>query len=377
MVRWPVPPDPPAVPLRLLGLLLLTGCVSGPLVPVQDLDPRPDAVLQRAGGLGLADSVRYVIHVSADGLRPDAVERLGSALPAFTRLRTEGAWTHDARTDVDYRNTLPNHTAQLTGRPVLGPDGHGWTGNRDPAPGETLHSNRGTYVASVFDAAHDAGLQTAAYVSKSKFSLFDDSYGPAHGARDTTGADDGRDKIDRFLFDSDTERLTAALAEDLARDPAAYTFVHLRDPDAAGHWHRWSMRRGSRYLRAVQAVDSRLGVILDVVESDPRLRGRTVLVVTADHGGSGRTHIRDREENYTVPFYVWGPGIGTADLYDLNPERQDPGDAQVPFDAVRQPVRNGDAANLSLALLGLGPVPGSTIGVVPPRVRPDSALTSR
>ena len=365
------------MPLRLLLLLAVAvpagvaGCVSGPLAPLQDLDPRPDAVRQRAGGLGLADSVRYVVHVSADGLRPDAVERLGPALPAFTRLRTEGAWTHDARTDVDFRNTLPNHSAQLTGRPVLGPDGHGWTGNRTPGRGVTLHSNRGAYVASVFDVVHDAGLRTAAYVSKSKFSLFDASYGPEHGAPDVTGADDGRDKIDRFVFDADTEPLVAALADELRRDPAAYTFVHLRDPDAAGHRYRWSVRSGSRYLGAVRAVDARLAVILEVIESDPQLRGRTALVVTADHGGSGRFHGRDREEHFTVPLYVWGPGIDAADLYALNPGRQDPGDAQVPFDAARQPVRNGDAANLSLALLGLGPVPGSTIGVVPLRVRAD------
>ena len=345
-----------------VALLVVAGCALGSIAPILDLEPRPGATAERPGGLGAADSVRYVIHVSVDGLRPDAVERLGAALPAFVRLRTEGVWTHNARTDPDYSITLPNHAAQLTGRPVVGPSGHGWTENVDPATGVTLHSNKGAYVASVFDGVHDAGRATAAYVSKSKFSLFHVSYDATHGAPDTTGADDGRDKIDRFVYQADTQSLVAELVADLGDDPAAYTFVHLRDPDAAGHVWTWNVRSGSRYMRAVRRSDARIGEILDAVESDARLVGRTAVIVTADHGGSARHHRADRPLHYTVPFYVWGPGIDRADLYALNPEREDPGGARPGFAAERQPVRNGDAANLALALLGLDPVPGSTIG---------------
>ena len=352
------------------ALLIVAGCSIGGLAPVAGLDERPTAVDDRPGGRGVADSVRYVIHVSVDGLRPDAVERLGMKLPAFARLRTESAWTHNARTDYDYSITLPNHTSQLTGRPVLGARGHGWTENVDPATGVTLHTHKGAYVASVFDAAHDAGLQTAAYVSKSKFSLFNVSYDEANGAPDTTGADDGRDKIDRFVYDSDTEDLVAELVADLRGDPAAYTFLHIRDPDATGHVWAWNVRSGSRYMRAVRRSDARIGAILDAVESDDRLVGRTALIVTADHGGSRRHHRADRPQHYTIPFYVWGPGIELADLYAINPDREDPGGERPGFETARQPVRNGDAANLALALLGLDPVPGSTIGLdAPLRVR--------
>ena len=349
----------------LVLLLALAGCVPfGPTAPVAVLPPQPAALAARPGGVGDADSIRYVIHISVDGLRPDAVLRQSpTALPAFARLRVESALTQNARTDVDHRNTLPNHTAQLTGRGVTGPDGHNWTVNVDPAPGVTLHSNKGDYVASVFDVVHDAGLRTAAYVSKSKFSLFDVSYDGTHGAPDATGEDDGRDKIDTFVYVPDTQRLVARLAADLRADPPAYTFVHIRDPDAAGHVWSWSVRSGSRYMRAVQAADARIGEVLALVEGDPRLRGHTAVIVTADHGGTGRDHTPERVEHYTVPFYVWGPGIPSADLYALNPDtRADPGTANVGFDAPLQPVRNGDAADLALDLLGLGPVPGSTIG---------------
>ena len=347
----------------LAAVLLTAGCsVFAPTLGIADLDPRETAVADRPGGLGALGDVRYVIHVSVDGLRPDAVERLGAELPAFVRLRTESAYTHNARTDPDYRLTLPNHTSQLTGRGVVGDAGHAWTANYNPPRNATLHSNKGSYVASVFDVAHDAGLRTAAYVSKPKFSVYKRSY-QASGAPDTTGADDGRAKIDVYRIERDTQSLVAAMRRHHAVHPADYTFVHLRNPDAAGHIYRWSVRRGSRYLRAVRASAARVGEILDLVESDDRMRGRTAVIVTADHGGAGNHHARERLLNYRVPFYVWGPGIGPADLYALNPDHHaDPGDDNPDYDAPRQPVRNGDAANLALRLLGLDPVPGSTIG---------------
>jgi hypothetical protein len=311
--------------------------------------------------------ISHVIHISIDGLRPDAILALGPAnLPHFYRLRAEGAFTDNARSDYDFTVTLPNHTTQLTGRGVLGPDGHNWTKNTDPVSGQTLASNKGSYVAGVYDVAHDHGLRTGHYASKSKFSLFDTTWDAVNGALDLTGPDDGRDKIDVYLYQSDTAELENTLISNMAAQPFQYVFLHLCDPDTTGHSSGWIVSpTTSAYCATIKTMDSRLGQILGLIDTDPQLHGRTAIVLTADHGGSGMDH-EDAAvaANYTVPFYVWGPGVmAGADLYLLNPNnRLDPGADRPTYSAPVQPIRNGEVANVALKLLQLGPVPGSTIG---------------
>lgn len=113
----------------------------------------------------------FVLHFSVDALRSDIIDTLGPEhLPGLFFLREFGAFTHGARTDAGYSVTLPNHTSQLTGRPVDGDLGHGW--NLNYAPAElTLAENRGRYVASVFDVVHDHELRTAMYSGKTKSTL--------------------------------------------------------------------------------------------------------------------------------------------------------------------------------------------------------------
>src|SRR3954462_7812989 len=80
-------------------------------------------------------SAEFVIHVSIDGLRPDPITALGPAqAPNFYKLRREGSFTDNARSDVDFTNTSPNQWGMMTGRPVLGAAGHGWVLNADELP---------------------------------------------------------------------------------------------------------------------------------------------------------------------------------------------------------------------------------------------------
>jgi hypothetical protein len=320
------------------------------------------------GSLAQADGVaKYVIHISVDGAGSGYVQALvdKDMLPNFKRFQTEGACTNHARTDFDYTITLPNHTAMVTGRPVLdkkGPSaaipGHLWIENGEPGD-KTLHSNCKSYVKSTFDVAHDAGLTTAMYASKTKFKLYDQSYNEANGAPDMAAPDNGRDKIDVCVIEEKTELMTSQFIVSLHTKPANYNFVHFRNPDSAGHAHGWG---SPEQVEALRIVDGYLGMIFSAIASNDALKDKTTLILSADHGGFGKDHSNNTDPlDFTIPFYTWGAGVQKgADLYKINDTRQQPGRPDFVI-ANLQPIRNGDGGNLAMNLLGLGPIPDSYI----------------
>ncbi len=288
-----------------------------------------------------------VIAISVDGLNPAALTQLGAGrLPHLFALIQGGASTLNARTALERTETLPNHTGMLTGRPVEGPAGHAVDFNTDPGR-VTVSSHAGRPISSVFDVVHAAGRSTAMYASKSKFALYQRSWGTS---------------IDRAVIEEDNDRLVSVLVSDLGSRPAAFTFVHLSAPDSAGHDSGFM---GAAYLRAVERVDALLGRIQQALTSSPVANRRATLVLTADHGGRGGNGHADagKLDDYRIPFIVSGPGVRPgSDLYELNPDYRDPGGGRPSYDGA-QPVRNADVASLVARLLGLEPVPGSVFGV--------------
>ena len=293
----------------------------------------------RTTGAGAPDN--GVVAISVDGLNVTAITELGAAgAPTLTRLLDEGAGTLNARTELEQTVTLPNHTSMLTGRRIdASAGGHGVTWD-DDRPGTTVQGAAGHPVGSVFSAVHSAGGSTALYTTKAKFGLYERSW-PAG--------------VDTFRFTENQRRLVRLARADLADGAPTFTFLHVSLPDRAGHAHGGM---SPQYLDAVRRTDRQLGGILRAVA------GRDVTVIlTSDHGfASGATDhsVKRNVENYRIPFLVWGAGVEHGDLYATNPTFRDPRGRR-PAYAGRQPVRNGDVANLALDLLGLGPVRGSGI----------------
>lgn len=314
-------------------------------------------------GRASADPVRYVIDVSVDGLGSSYLKALvdTNQAPNFKRFLTEGAWTYNARDDYDITVTLPNHVTMVTGRGIQGATGHNWTSNVDPGATDTIHKTKGSYVASGFDVAHDYGLRTAMYATKTKFSLFNQSYDAANGAADNVPPDNGRDKLDVYYYNSSSTTMTTSFANAMKANPSNYSFLHYTDLDTAGHGSGWG---SSNYNNAVKAVDARLGELFSLVENTDALKGKTTILLTADHGGKGTDHSDPAEPlDYTIPFGAWGSHVlAGSDLYALNVDRKlDPGTGRPRYSDAIQPIRNGDIANLTLDLLGLGAIPGSTL----------------
>jgi hypothetical protein len=315
--------------------------------------------------------VPHVIHISVDALGSKYLEKFLQEAPEefnnFSRLIKEGSSTLNARTDFTHTNTLPNHTCMVTGRPVKTPaewqecTGHFWEWNGDvpsPKAPASLHATNptGGYTVSTFDVVHDNGLSTALYSGKSKFKLYSISYGPEFGAAHAKG----RNKIDSVIIGSKIH--DKAFPELKAKKPT-YTFLHYPEADSAGHAFGYL---GKEYRDAVKQVNGYLGDLLSLIDNDAEWKDRTVIILSADHGGEPGTKghgAATHPYNYTIPFIVWGKGIAKgADLYKLNAtSRTNPGDGRPAYAPTGQPIRNGDGGNLALNLLGLPAIPGSHI----------------
>ncbi len=324
--------------------LAMSGC--GATQPPQEQATQTSAQpAPRAAQAAPGAPVTRVLAVSIDGLRSSALTQLGRAgTPTLHRLMTQGASTLNARTEREMTVTLPNHTGMLTSRRILASQGgHGVTWNDDRRRPRTVQGAAGHDVSSVFRVVHNASLGTALFASKTKFSLFERSWDAA---------------INKVRIRLDNAALARMTRRDLLAQNRGFTFLHLSAPDEAGHARGWGSRA---YLDAVRATDRRLGRIVETINGHGRLREHLVLMVTADHGGTGENHAdATRLVNYRIPFVVWGPTVARgASLYRLNPDYANPGDRRTSYSDSRQPVRNGAVANLALDLLGLGAVAGS------------------
>lgn len=87
-------------------------------------------------------------------------------------------------------------------------------------------------------------------------------------------------------------------------------FVHLTDPDAAGHAHGWMSRE---YGRGVLRADAALERLLRAADQAYGV-GEYTVIVTADHGGNGRDHGSDHIHDVTIPWIAWGRGVQPGEI---------------------------------------------------------------
>ncbi len=274
----------------------------------------------------------HVVLISIDGLRADAIE--AAPAPNLLALIRRGSYCAVART-IQPSITLPSHTSMLTG---LDFSRHGVFWNIDHE-GSIAHP-------TAMSEAKKAGYATAMIASKSKFSFL-----ATPGTCDFT-----------FGFDRDTNarsRSTAGrIAELFARvwpgSKFGFTFIHLREPDDAGHRHRWM---SDTYLAAVREADSAVGSIVRTLGVDSSFDNDSViLIVTADHGGKDTTHVKPIPEIYTIPWICIGPGIPAGRR-------------------IKRVIRTYDTMPTVLKLLGV-PIPGGLDGKPVVEVIPEKRSSS-
>jgi predicted AlkP superfamily pyrophosphatase or phosphodiesterase len=99
---------------------------------------------------------------------------------------------------------------------------------------------------------------------------------------------------------------TAVRAAQVIREhKPTFLFVHFDEVDHAGHTFEW---KSPQYYETVALVDGLIGGLLQAL-SDAGIRERTVVLMTADHGGKAKSHGGPTMEEIEIPIIMAGPGI--------------------------------------------------------------------
>jgi predicted AlkP superfamily pyrophosphatase or phosphodiesterase len=219
---------------------------------------------------------KKVVLFLIDGLRPDGLKQADT--PIIDGLMASGAHTLAGRT-VMPSVTLPCHASLFMS---VAPERHGITSN--------TWAPQGRPVPGLIDVIHKAGGKTASFYNWEELR---DMSRP--GSLDVS-----------FFLNNCHERTGDLKLADLAanwlgRNEADFTFVYLGYTDTAGHDYGWM---SGPYLQAIADADRCVGRVLEVLDED------CIAMITSDHGGHGRSHGTDCDEDMVIPFIVSGdPGI--------------------------------------------------------------------
>ena len=235
----------------------------------------------------MCGSARGALIVAFDGAPSEALQRADT--PHLDQLIADGAVCWQAQ------STLPTWSLQcyvsilagvIADRYELLSDPEGWLEPR-------------TYpVPSLFDLARAAGLSTGMF---NNWRPLNDL--PRPGTVDTL-----------FSNEDDSAIVARAAADCLLRKRPELCFVHLDDPDHAGHEHGW---RSDEQCAAVSRCDAHLGTLLCALTEAGTLE-ETVVFVVSDHAGGKLTafaHGDADDPDYsdplttTVPWICCGPGV--------------------------------------------------------------------
>jgi predicted AlkP superfamily pyrophosphatase or phosphodiesterase len=226
-----------------------------------------------------------VLIIGIDGCRPDAL--LKAKTPHLQELIRNGAFSDKAQT-CDRTISGPGWSSMLTG---VWPEKHGVRDNKFEG-------------ANYKDYPHFFRRLKQARPNAVTLSIV--NWAPIN---------------ERIILDTDfaaiakrdvevTAQAVKALRE---RDPDA-VFVHFDEVDGAGHKHGFHPTVAP-YMQAIERADEQVGKLLTAVrDRKTYAQENWLILVSTDHGGSGKSHGKNIPEHRTIFLVVSGPSAARGTI---------------------------------------------------------------
>jgi predicted AlkP superfamily pyrophosphatase or phosphodiesterase len=259
-----------AVRSKRVGLAVLAiGCALG------CADPPPD------------EPVEHVVVIGVDGLTPAGIRDADT--PNIDALVAAGAHSFQARA-VMPTTSAPNWASMIMGVP---PEAHGILDKKWDARAIRGRSHCGTAPGRL--PTNLFRLTRAQRPDADVVALYEwAGFGAllAHG--------DGRKENTHI-----PTRTAQAAVDRIAKTRPLLLFVQFVHTDNLGH----RFGHGSaKYLEGVAIADEMIGRIMAALDA-AGIRQSTVVIVTSDHGGVGKTHGGDTPAEILIPWIIAGPGV--------------------------------------------------------------------
>ena len=237
--------------------------------------------------MGAVAGVEHVVVIGCDGMGSIAFQN--SNTPVMRRLMQEGSYTLHAR-GVMPTSSSPNWASMIMG---AGPEQHGvtsndWETNKFEIAPTGVGSGgifptifgilRGQKPRSIIACFHDWDGFGRLF-ERNAPNMVQDSDGPLHAVE-------------------------SAVAYLKLKKPN-FTFIHLDHVDHAGHSFGWG---SPEYIKAVKLADELIGDVLKGID-EAGMRRRTIVLVTADHGGKDKGHGGATMGEIEIPWIISGPGV--------------------------------------------------------------------
>lgn len=243
------------------------------------------AVMSTLAGQARAE---HLVIIGIDGLGSYGLN--GTArTPHIDSLRKAGAYTYHAR-GVLPTDSSPNWASMIMG---AGPELHGVTSNswkRDKFDIPAATTGPEGIFPTIFGVLR-------AQRPTSRIAFFTE-WG------DFPRLIEGK-AVDEVYIGKSAEDTAARAAAVILESKPNLTFVQLDHVDHAGHEFE---HESPQYVAAIEVADKLVGKIVDALRK-AGISERTIVLVTSDHGGSGKGHGKSVLRQIEIPWIIWGPGV--------------------------------------------------------------------
>lgn len=251
-------------------------------------------------------AIDHVIVIGIDGMSPDGVQK--AETPTIDSILKVAAYTWKCEAVLP-TSSSPNWASMIMG---AGPDKHGVTSNAWQPHKQTIEleceGTKGNGKPSGMWPTIFGELRRQK--PDAKIACFNDWL--AYNRLFEKGVTNRQ--RDAILLQAASHKgykgITRMASNYFKKKKPDFMFVHLDHVDHAGHHDGHGT---PEYYAAVGVADQMIAKILDAVK-ESGVAERTVILITADHGGKGHGHGGDSPEEVNVPWILTGPSVVNGEL---------------------------------------------------------------